>query len=81
MFGTESVVMYAEKYTPPLVTLNSGLVSEFPLGRVDEHFAVWTWLDGERAMSIVLSQRFRLWDPDEWQDELSCELRTAAEHR
>ncbi len=70
--------MHLENYTPRKVTLSSGAAREFRLERADEHFAVWTWLEGNRALPIALPQRFRRWSPDEWQDELSCELRNAA---
>lgn len=66
-------------YSPRRVTLLSGVVREFRLDHADANVAVWTWLDGNEAIPVVLPQRFRRWGPDEWQDEQSCDLRDAVD--
>jgi hypothetical protein len=71
--------VHDQRYTPRKVTLSSGVVREFQLCRTDRDLEVWTWLDGHRAVPVMLPHRFRRWGPDEWQDELSCALRNAAD--
>jgi hypothetical protein len=76
---SRTVAMRDNRYSPRRVTLRTGEVRTFRLDHTDEYFAVWTWNENNEAKPVALPQRFRMWGPDEWTDEQSCDLRAACD--